>query len=154
ISTCAAQGASAPGPLQVSGRWPPRRGSRRWYDRVGCRRSGPASPPARSETFVTLPDDSYTQLAPDLRLCRVLNGMWQGSGAPGAIDRRAAIPSMVAYHDAGFTTWDLADHYGPAEDFVGVFRRALAVDRGEAALDQVQAFTKWVPPPERVTRQS
>jgi hypothetical protein len=21
---------------------------------------------------------------------------------------------MFDYHDAGFTTWDLADHYGPA----------------------------------------
>jgi aryl-alcohol dehydrogenase-like predicted oxidoreductase len=102
---------------------------------------------------MNLPDDSYTQLAPDLRMCRVLNGLWQVSGAHGAIDPRAAIPSMVAYHDAGFTTWDLADHYGPAEDFVGAFRRALAADRGEAALEQVQAFTKWVPPPERMTRQ-
>ena len=60
---------------------------------------------------------------------------------------------MLAYHDAGFTTWDLADHYGPAEDFIGEFRRALAADRGEEALAQVQAFTKWVPPPGRMTRQ-
>jgi aryl-alcohol dehydrogenase-like predicted oxidoreductase len=102
---------------------------------------------------MSLPDASYTRLAPDLPLCRVLNGLWQVSGAHGATDRRAAIPSMLAYHDAGFTTWDLADHYGPAEDFVGAFRRALAADRGEAALDQVQAFTKWVPPPEQMTRQ-
>ncbi len=102
---------------------------------------------------MALSDSSYLQLAPDLRMCRLLNGMWQVSGAHGAIDPRAAIPSMRAYHDAGFTTWDLADHYGPAEDFVGAFRRALAADRGEAALGQVQAFTKWVPPPERMTRQ-
>ncbi len=102
---------------------------------------------------MTLPDDSYTRLAPDLPLCRVLNGLWQVSGAHGPIDPRAAIPTMRAYHDAGLTTWDLADHYGPAEDFVGAFRRALAADRGDAALDQVQAFTKWVPPPERMTRQ-
>ena len=31
--------------------------------------------------------------------------------------------AMFAYHDAGFTTFDLADHYGPAEDFIGDFRR-------------------------------
>ncbi len=102
---------------------------------------------------MTLPDDAYTRLAPDLPMCRVLNGMWQVSGAHGPIDRRAAVPSMLTYHDAGFTTWDLADHYGPAEDFVGAFRRALAADRGEAALEGMQAFTKWVPPPERMTRQ-
>ena len=60
---------------------------------------------------------------------------------------------MLAYHDAGFTTWDLADHYGPAEDFIGEFRRRLAVERGEAALSQVQAFTKWVPRQGPMTRQ-
>src|SRR5262245_27569951 len=109
---------------------------------ASARRRAAASLPRRHprtvETLVTLPDDSYTRLAPDLRMCRVLNGLWQVSGAHGAIDRQAAIPSMVTYHDAGFTTWDLADHYGPAEDFVGAFRRLLAADRGAPALDQVQ----------------
>ena len=52
---------------------------------------------------------------------------------------------MLAYHAAGFTTWDLADHYGPAEDFMGEFRRQLRVARGAGALVDVQAFTKWVP---------
>ena len=66
-----------------------------------------------------LPRAATTQLTPDLRICRLLNGLWQVSGAHGAIDRRAAIDDMFAYHDAGFTTWDLADHYGPAEDFIG-----------------------------------
>jgi aryl-alcohol dehydrogenase-like predicted oxidoreductase len=94
-----------------------------------------------------------TQLTPDLRICRLLNGLWQVSGAHGAIDRRAAIEDMLAYHDAGFTTWDLADHYGPAEDFIGEFRRRLAADRGVEALTTSQAFTKWVPEPGRMTRQ-
>jgi aryl-alcohol dehydrogenase-like predicted oxidoreductase len=93
------------------------------------------------------------QLTPDLRICRLLNGLWQVSGAHGPIDRRAAIEDMFAYHDAGFTTWDLADHYGPAEDFVGEFRRRLAADRGVEALATTQAFTKWVPEPGRMTRQ-
>ena len=30
---------------------------------------------------------------------------------------------MFQYMDPGFTTWDLANHYGPAEDFIGEFRR-------------------------------
>src|SRR5581483_10610507 len=85
--------------------------------------------------------------------CRVLNGLWQVSGAHGAIDPRAAIRSMTAYHGAGLTTWDLADHYGPAEDFVGVFRRQLAEERGAEALAKVQALTKWVPQPGPMTRQ-
>ena len=38
--------------------------------------------------------------------------------------------AMFDFIDAGFTTWDLADHYGPAEDFIGEFRRQLAAERG------------------------
>jgi aryl-alcohol dehydrogenase-like predicted oxidoreductase len=100
-----------------------------------------------------LPRTVTTQLTPDLRICRLLNGLWQVSGAHGAIDRGAAIEDMFAYHDAGFTTWDLADHYGPAEDFIGEFRKRMAADRGVEALATIQAFTKWVPEPGRMTRQ-
>ena len=82
---------------------------------------------------------------------RLLNGMWQILGAHGPIDRGKAIEVMLAYHDAGFTTWDLADHYGPAEDFIGEFRRQLQTVRGVAGLADVQAFTKWVPQPMRMT---
>jgi aryl-alcohol dehydrogenase-like predicted oxidoreductase len=59
---------------------------------------------------------------------------------------------MFTYLDAGFTTWDLADHYGPAEDFIGAFRQQLAATRGEDALAMTQAFTKWVPRPGPMTR--
>ena len=59
---------------------------------------------------------------------------------------------MVAYHDASFNTWDLADHYRPAEDFVGRFRQRLVDSRGREALQQMQAFTKWVPRPGPMTR--
>jgi aryl-alcohol dehydrogenase-like predicted oxidoreductase len=92
------------------------------------------------------------RFAADLTICRILNGMWQVSGAHGAIDPRRAVDEMFAYHDAGFTTWDLADHYGPAEDFVGEFRRRFAADRGAERLAEIQAFTKWVPHPGRMTR--
>ena len=51
-------------------------------------------------------------LAPDLTICRILNGMWQVSGAHGRIEREKALGSMAAHVEAGFTTWDLADHYG------------------------------------------
>jgi len=101
---------------------------------------------------MSLPDSAYLQFTPDLRICRVLNGMWQVSGAHGAINPERAVRQMFAFHDAGFTTWDLADHYGPAEDFIGDFRRALGDERGPAALAQSQAFTKWVPRPTRITR--
>ena len=59
--------------------------------------------------------------------------MWQVSGGHGRIDRAKALESMDAHIADGFTTWDLADHYGPAEDFVGEFRRRYAALRGESA---------------------
>src|SRR5207253_7375729 len=77
-----------------------------------------------------LPPASQFQFTPDLRICRLLNGMWQVSGAHGRINPQAALQNMFDYHDAGFTTWDLADHYGPAEDFIGEFRKEFAARRG------------------------
>ncbi|MGE0259276.1 MAG: aldo/keto reductase [Alphaproteobacteria bacterium] len=101
---------------------------------------------------MTLPPHSRALLASDLSICRVLNGMWQVSGAHGAIDPTPAVEAMFAYHDTGFTTWDLADHYGPAEDFIGAFRRQFAVRYGAGRLGEIQAFTKWVPSPGPMTR--
>jgi aryl-alcohol dehydrogenase-like predicted oxidoreductase len=93
-------------------------------------------------------------LAAGLDICRLLNGMWQVSGAHGAIDPGRAVEDMLAYHDAGFTTWDLADHYGPAEDLVRAFRGRLAAARGAKGLSQIQALTKWVPDPGPMTRRA
>lgn len=101
---------------------------------------------------MNLPASSRLQFTPDLSICRILNGMWQVSGAHGRIDPKSAIQSMFKYMDAGFTTWDLADHYGPAEDFIGEFRRQLVATRGKDALSNLQAFTKWVPRPTRMTK--
>ena len=95
---------------------------------------------------------SRLQFTPDLNICRILNGMWQVSGFHGSINPRKAIASMFKYLDAGFTTWDLADHYGPAEDFIGEFRRQLVDSRGQEALANLQAFTKWVPRPTTMTK--
>ena len=100
-----------------------------------------------TDSFLPTPPSSRIQLATDLQICRALNGMWQVSGAHGHIDPEKAVESMFSYLDAGFTTWDLADHYGPAEDFIGEFRRRLADRRGSDATAGIQAFTKWVPNP-------
>ena len=101
---------------------------------------------------MNLPASSRLQFTPDLNICRILNGMWQVSGAHGRINPKTAIETIFKYVDAGFTTWDLADHYGPAEDFIGEFRRQLVASRGNGALSNIQAFTKWVPRPGKMTR--
>lgn len=94
----------------------------------------------------------HYQLAPDLATDRIINGMWQVAGGHGYIDHELAIADMMRYHEAGFTTWDLADIYGPAEDFIGQFRGKLLAIKGEEELDKIRALTKWVPQPGRITR--
>src|SRR5919198_1726620 len=96
----------------------------------------------------------YYQLAPNLTICRIVNGMWQVAGGHGNIDNELAVEDMIRYHEFGFTSWDLADIYGPAEDFIGQFRSKLLAQKGkeEEELARIQALTKWVPHPLRITR--
>ena len=115
--------------------------------------SAHSTPTVTIGVAMTLPQQSRLQFVEGLPICRILNGMWQVSGAHGRIEPAAAIRSMFDYVDAGFTTWDLADHYGPAEDFIGEFRRQLTAQRGPDAAAGIQAFTKWVPRAGPMTRQ-
>lgn len=101
---------------------------------------------------MALPAISRLQLTPDINICRTLTGMWQVSGGHGHINHTAAIKEMFQYLDAGFTTWDMADIYGPAEELMGEFRRQLVATRGKEALSNLQVFTKWVPQPTKVTK--
>jgi aryl-alcohol dehydrogenase-like predicted oxidoreductase len=94
----------------------------------------------------------YYKIAPDLEICRLINGMWQVAGGHGYIDSDKAVLDMVRYNDDGFRTWDLADIYGPAEDFIGEFRSKISTLKGEKELDNIQALTKWVPQPRPITR--
>ena len=80
-----------------------------------------------------------TILGNDLEICRILNGMWQVAGGHGQIDSQLAIQDMEKYQKLGFTTWDLADIYGPAESLIGEFSK-----KNEYGF---QAFTKFVPNP-------
>ena len=74
--------------------------------------------------------------------------MWQVSGGHGVIDSKSAISEMVKYHDSGFTTWDMADIYGPAEEFLGEFRKRLEKQN----LETSTALTKFVPNPGPMTK--
>lgn len=87
-------------------------------------------------------------LANDLSVCRILNGMWQVAGGHGQINQKTAISEMLEYHKFGFTTWDLADIYGPAESYIGEFRKKL--DAREQS--RSQALTKFVPNPGPMTK--
>lgn len=92
------------------------------------------------------------EIAENLSICRILNGMWQVSGTHGYIDPEKAISEMIEYHNLGFTTWDLADIYGPAELFIGKFRKKLQDLKGKDKLKNSQALTKFVPNPGPMTK--
>ena len=80
-------------------------------------------------------------LAPGLEVSRVLTGLWQVADQERGgrvLDPQSAARALEPYADAGFTTFDMADHYGSAEIIAG----ALATRRHD-----VQLLTKWVPEP-------
>jgi len=92
------------------------------------------------------------ELARDLKICRILNGMWQVSGSFGYAEPTKVIQDMINYHNAGFTTWDLADIYGSSELFIGKFRKSLESQKGKLELQNSQALTKFVPSPGIMTK--
>ncbi len=86
---------------------------------------------------------SRTTLAPGLEISRVVTGLWQIADMERdgrTIDLDAAARAMTPYIEAGFTSFDMADHYGSAEIIAG---RCRAL--GDPA--RLQLFTKWVPKP-------
>lgn len=89
----------------------------------------------------------YTELAPGLTISRALTGLWQIADLERdgtKVNPVEAARHMKAYLDAGFTTFDMADHYGSAEEITGVFRQTYGSDAA-------QFFTKWVPSPGKIT---
>jgi aryl-alcohol dehydrogenase-like predicted oxidoreductase len=98
-----------------------------------------------------LGEDAYVALG-TTKTCRILNGMWQVSGAHGYEPKvDSAVSEMSRFAEAGFSTFDLADIYGPAEGYVGSFKKG----RLSSPLQRdCQFFTKWVPRPGLVTKPS
>jgi len=87
-------------------------------------------------------------LAPDLSVSRVLTGLWQIADMERdgrTVDPESAARALRAYADAGFTSFDMADHYGSAEIVASRLRE------GAGAANPVQLFTKWVPKPGPLT---
>ena len=97
-------------------------------------------------------ETEFFDLTNDLKICRILNGMWQVAGGHGQIDYDSAISQMFSYNENGFNTWDMADIYGPAESFFGDFRKALEEKKGKEELEKIQGFTKFVPNPGPMTQ--
>jgi len=64
------------------------------------------------------------RLAPDLDVSRVVTGLWQVADMERGgrqLDLGSAAQAMAPYVEAGFTSFDMADHYGSAEEIAGRF---------------------------------
>ena len=84
------------------------------------------------------------ELASGLIISRVVTGLWQVADMErdrGPLDLDRAAAALRAYADAGFDTFDMADHYGSAEEIAG---RMLLMP---AAATRPAVLTKWCPEP-------
>lgn len=86
-----------------------------------------------------------TRLAPDYEISRVIRGGWQMASGHGAASSGDPIADMVAFADAGITTFDCADIYTGVEELIGRFRLRYRDERGQEALDLIKVHTKFVP---------
>ncbi|MFM7194421.1 MAG: aldo/keto reductase [Bacteroidota bacterium] len=95
-------------------------------------------------------DKTHITIGDGLRISRIITGMWQVADLErngSKIDPAAAADTMNAYAVAGLDTFDMADHYGSAEEITGTFR--MRHPNTPSTL-----LTKWVPDPSAVSREA
>ena len=96
-------------------------------------------------------EEMYVALAPDLKISRVLTGLWQIADLERdgkTLDPHQMAPFMDEYVNAGLTTFDMADHYGSAEVIAGTYKKEFP------AGNKAQMLTKWVPEPGKVSKET
>lgn len=95
-----------------------------------------------------------TELAPGLEISRIVTGLWQVADMERdgrKLDLDAAAKELAHYAEAGFDTFDMADHYGSAEEITGRFNDLVAAGELKSATGSpAKAFTKWCPTPGRM----
>jgi aryl-alcohol dehydrogenase-like predicted oxidoreductase len=84
-------------------------------------------------------------LRPGYEISQIIRGGWQLSGDHGSVEAERAIEDIIAFHDAGITTFDCADIYTGVEEIYGHGLRRLAEERGAAAAAAMKIHTKYVP---------
>ena len=71
----------------------------------------PLQSKAAADVAATLPAEAYTLIGGEMKSCKVLNGMWQLSGAHGFNPQLdPALNAMQKLASAGFTTFDLVSY--------------------------------------------
>ena len=94
---------------------------------------------------------SRIDLRPGYSISRVIRGGWQLAGGHGPVDKAATIEDMIAFAEAGITTFDCADIYTGVEELIGAFRTQYANRHGAQAAGKVKVHTKLVPDLSRLT---
>ena len=97
-----------------------------------------------NESFQKAPERIL--IAPELEISRIVTGLWQVADMEKDgtnLDMDIAAEAMLDYFRAGFTTFDMADHYGSSELIAAQFllklrEQALTTDRLNPKI-----FTKW-----------
>src|SRR4030095_10819246 len=85
------------------------------------------------------------ELSPGYEISHVIRGGWQLSGSHSATVSDDPAGDMIAFADAGITTFDCADIYTGVEELIGQFRTRYRAHRGQQALDRIKVHTKFVP---------
>jgi aryl-alcohol dehydrogenase-like predicted oxidoreductase len=85
------------------------------------------------------------ELAPGYEISRVIRGGWQMASGHGSLRSDDPLSDMIAFADAGITTFDCADIYTGVEELIGAFRARYRDLRGTEALARIKVHTKFVP---------
>ncbi|MFM1877713.1 MAG: hypothetical protein RLZZ241_579, partial [Bacteroidota bacterium] len=92
---------------------------------------------------------NQVNLSDSLRIPRIIIGLWQIADMErkkGELDPVKTAQYMQPYAEAGFTAFDMADHYGSSEIIAGTFKNQYNTP------SSINLFTKWVPEPVKITR--
>ena len=105
--------------------------------------------------LVSDPPLQRAEIAPGLVISRVVTGLWQVAdmerdGRGLDLDRAAA--DLAAYAEVGLDVFDMADHYGSAEDIAGRFNQMIATGAVKLGNDaRPVILTKWCPAPSQIS---
>lgn len=84
-----------------------------------------------------------TELSPGYSISRVIRGNWQLARGHGTVRSEDPAADLMAYAEAGITTFDCADIYTGVEEMIGRFRKLYAAKHGST--ETIQVHTKFVP---------
>ena len=93
--------------------------------------------------------ENLVRLSDSLTIPRLVIGLWQIADMErkqGVLDPARTARFMEPYARAGFSAFDMADHYGSSEIIAGNFKNSY----GDPA--SIKLFTKWVPEPGKISK--